>query len=445
MFRKFADFWKIFFDSIRRAYNKAFKAPLDHVTQEWRDVLRMNLLATCVNKLANLALNEATIDVQTDSAVAEPLITLGKDIEDKRYQITEEMLGEGDYCIFPAFDENGNLYHTYLTQQQFRITQMVGDEITEAYGIIDWYTDDKNNQTYYLLRHHVLDENGNLTISYTVRDADENRASVPQWEYLANETVQYQNANHIGFGRFKSPVSSRGLSPVYGVPLNFGCSETEEQIFADIEAANKEVKNAESKIFTDPRNLKQDEMTGKWRFADNIFAINQRAGQGGSNIDVYAPPIRFAEFNAKTISDMRAYEQQIGVDRGFLTEFDSGRAVTATEVRRANASTIAMIDKIHNAVAQGIEETLKADAVFLNVAPDLYAVKIDWYDPFDDAEAQWQRLLDAHAAGVVESEDLIRWLYPDMSAEEIAEKLERIGAQAAAQTNAALENILSGV
>lgn len=444
MFGRFADFWRTFWASMKNAYNKAFKEPPAQVAQDWRDVGGVNLLATCVNKLANLALTEATFDLETDSAVAEPLINLCRDIEDKAYTVVEEMLGNGDYWVFPATDEKGNIYHSYMAQQQVRVLNVSGEQITEAYGIIDWYEDDKTGKTYYLLRRHFLDDNGTLTVSYSVRDKTGHDAYLEKWAYLDGEAVQYVNANHIGFGRFKSPVSSRGLSPVYGVPLNFGCADIEKQIFDDIAMANKEVKNAESKIFTDPRNLVKDENTGKYEIQDNIFAVQSRAGQAGSNIDVYAPPIRYAEFSAKTNDDRRQFEQQIGVDRGFLTDYDSGTAVTATEIRRANASTIAMINKIHNAVAVGVEDTLKADAVFLNISPDLYSVKIDWYDVFDDSAAQWQRLLEAQSAGAVEVDDLTKWLYPELSADEITEKLERIGSRRQSNTDAAIESILRG-
>lgn len=444
MFRKFSNFWRILFASIKTAYNKSFKEPIKHIAQDWRDIDKRNLVVTCINKLSNLALTEATFDLITDSVIADPLIGLCKDLEDKRYEIVENMLGDGDYWVFPAMDNRGGMYHTYLTQQQVRILNMNGEEITEAYGIIDWYVDSDLGRTYFLLRHHVLDDNGTLTVSYSVEDETGRPGIVAHWNYLDGQVVQYTNANHIGFARFKSPVSSRGLSPVYGVPINFGCAELEEQIFKDFKMESDEVKNAASKIFTDPRNLKRDDVTGEYNFADNIFAIQQRAGQAGANIDVYAPPVRFADFNEKTKADLRQYEQQIGLDRGFVTDFDTGTAVTATEIRRANASTISMIDKVHNAVEQGVDDTMKADGVFLNIAPDTYVIKIDWYDAFDDSTAQWQRLLDAHGVGAAETEDLTRWLFPDLSAEEIEEKIMRIGEKSQSNTDIALENILNG-
>jgi hypothetical protein len=92
----------------------------------------------------------------------------------------------------------------------------------------------------------------------------------------------------------------------------------------------------------------------------------------------------------------------------------------------------------------GIKATLEADAVFLNIPLDLYTVMVDWFDAFLDEEGQYQRIANAVDRGVLEKEDELRWLYPNMTDEEIAEKLARISAQAQTNTDAALERILNG-
>ena len=81
---------------------------------------------------------------------------------------------------------------------------------------------------------------------------------VPLEEWADFEGVwQFGNARHIGVGRFKSPTASRGLSTVYGVPLNFGCEEIEAKIFNDLEMIETEFNRAESKIFADPLILRK--------------------------------------------------------------------------------------------------------------------------------------------------------------------------------------------
>jgi hypothetical protein len=429
---------------LRSAYNKAFKEVPKENTQEYRDTKHINFLAIFVSKLNNLASIESTYDVETDSTIAEPLTDLCKDLEAKRFDITAEMLGCGDYWVFPSHTNAGNLFHRYVTQDRVRILDMDGEEITDLIGVVDEYTD-KDNKVYFLNRRHTL-ENDTLTVeTYTTNERYER---VPLEEWAEFEGVwQFGNARHIGVGRFKSPTASRGLSTVYGVPLNFGCEEIEAKIFNDLEMIETEFNRAESKIFADPlilRKGKDKNGIEEWQMPEGMFPISHRAGDTGASIDIFSPAIRYSEYQNKLLDDMQQYEQQVGTDRGFLTPFDDGKATTATEIRRANASTIALIDKIHTAIKNGVEATLKADAIFLNVSEDLWSVTFDFYDSFEDADKQYERISNAVDRGVLEKKDELRWLYPNMTDEEIADKLARISAQAQTNTDQAIENILNG-
>ena len=74
----------------------------------------------------------------------------------------------------------------------------------------------------------------------------------------------------------------------------------------------------------------------------------------------------------------------------------------------------------------GIKATLEADAVFLNVAKDLYSVVVDWFDAFLDEAEQYTRIANAVDRGILEKEDELAWLYPNMREDERIEKLQRI-------------------
>lgn len=444
MFQKLRTFWNNFWYAIKTAYNKAFKEVPKENTQEYRDTKRINFLAIFVSKLNNLANTESTFDVESDSTQTERLKELCKDLEAKRFEITENMLGDGDMWVFPAHDNNDELYHRYVNQDRVRILSMDGEKVVDLIGIIDEYVDDKNN-IYFLNRRHTL--NGE-TLTIETYTTNERYERVPFAEWEQHEAVyELQGVDNIGVGRFKSPVSSRGLSAVYGVPLNYGCEEIEAKIFNDLAMIETEFERAESKIFADPmvlRKGKNKDGLDEWQMPEGMFPINHRAGDTGASVDIFSPAIRYSEYQSKLLDDMKQYEQQIGTDRGFLTPFDNGTATTATEIRRANASTIALIDKIHTAIKSGIEATLKADAVFLNVADDLWSTVFDFYDPFDDPDKQYERIVSAVDRGVLEKEDELRWLYPNMTDEEIAEKLARIQANSQANTDMALERILQG-
>lgn len=442
MFDKFKTFWNVFIDSIKQAYNTTFKAPIEDTVQSWRDTGKINLLDIFVGKLNNLANTEATFDIESDSTQTEPLKKLCKDIENKRFKITAEMLATGDYYIFPATNSKGEIIHSYLTQQQVRILDMDGESITEAYGIIDWYVD-KSNRIYYLLRHHKLDNSGTLNISYSVMSDSGKKTTLDKWADLDGREYAFTNANHIGFGRYKSPIDSRGKSPIYGVPLNYGCGEIEQRIFNDYKLIEDEFKNGKSVIFTDPRNLKADEDLKQYKIADNIIPYKNLGGEKRNGIDIFNPELRWTPHYSKLVEDMAIYERQVGTSKGILTDNETAYTATATAVKRANADTMSLIDKIHNAIDIGNEMTLKADGVFLNISPDLWQYKSDYYDPFEDPTEQWNRLKEASQMGAAESADLVKWMFPNMTDDDIQQKLDRINTEKQSNTNNSLEDMLN--
>ena len=91
-----------------------------------------------------------------------------------------------------------------------------------------------------------------------------------------------------------------------------------------------------------------------------------------------------------------------------------------------------------------IKATLEADAVFLNIPLDLYTVTVDFFDAFQDETELYNRIVSAVDRGILEKEDELKWLYPNMTDEEIADKLARISAAQQTNTDQALERILAG-
>lgn len=435
MFNKLKTFWSAFFNAIKDAYNRAYKDKPISLTQDFSDISQVNFLSIFISKLNNLVNTEATISLESDSVITEPLIALCDDLSNKRFEITAETLGKGDLYVFPATDSRGELYHRYVSSDSVRILCVDNEMITDVIGVIDEYVSNKGD-VYLLNRRHTLDGD-TLTIDTYVTNERNEIVSFELWDSLV-KTYTIHGADNIGIGRYKSPVSSRGHSTVYGVPLNFGCKEIEDKIFNDLEEIEKEFKNARSILFADPLTLRKKvnvvKINGKrmtqdgWEMPENLFPIDTRGGNSGANIDIFSPTIRYSEFRDKLMDDLAQYEQQVGTDKGFLTPFESSNA-TATEIRRANASTIALIDKIHNALKIGIQQTIKADALFLGISEDLYAIKIDWYDVFSDPDTQYNRIKEAAQNGYAEAIDVMQWLFPELTIDELQDKLDRIKEQ----------------
>ena len=93
---------------------------------------------------------------------------------------------------------------------------------------------------------------------------------------------------------------------------------------------------------------------------------------------------------------------------------------------------------------EGFKETLIADNILLLLPLDLWSLKIDWFDPFEDVTAQYERLFNAAQNGYAEAEDVIRWNFPNLTQEEIKAKIKRIKASNKSDSNSALERIFAG-
>lgn len=444
MLQKITTFWNNFWYALKDTYNKIYvDVPKENV-QSYNDTEKINLLAIFVDKLNSIANIEATFDVESDSEITARLKKLCKDLEAKRYEITGNMLGDGDCYIFPSHGETGELYHRIVTQNNVRILGLNGNQINDIIGIVDEYVDNYGH-VYLLNRRHTLVGNELLIETY-ITDDKNYRVDFEEWQSETG-TFKISNATSIGIGRFKSPASSRGKSIIYGVPLNFGCSEIEEKIFADLKDIEEEFKNSKSKIFADPLILRKGKDrigNDNWKIPESIFPIDSRSNQGSSSMTIFSPAIRYSEHRQRLIDDMTQYEQMVGTDKGFLTPVETTNNATATEIRRANSSTRATIEKIHESIKNGIRETIKADAMYLNIPDDMYNLKIDFYDAFEVEEEQYKRLANAVDRGIAEKEDELQWLFPNLTKDEISEKLARISATQKTNTDQALERILSG-
>ena len=411
--------------------------------QRWEDVREYNPLAIANTKLTSLVCDEATVELQTDSTLVEPLKPLADNLQAKLYEICSTMCGKGGVFVTMATGEDDEPYHRIIAPADVSVYRMVADKMYEVAMVIDKKI--VKHREYRLIRHHILDENGTLYVYYYTTDKSGNEEYLAEWEHYKNDNVAYYNANNIGVAYYKSPQDSRGLSQ-WGVPLNFGCEEVENQIKVARNNLDEEMHLMKSKLFADETVARKIGTKDGERFdlPEGIYTIRKKAGVDGTLIDSFAPATRYNDYKQKLIDAKADWEDMVGLDRGLLTEAEHTNGATATEIRTANTKTRSFVKKVQNAMFEGIKATLEADAVFLNIPLDLYEVNVDFYDAFQDEQELYNRIVSAVDRGVLEKEDELRWLYPNMTDEEIADKLARISAQAQTNTDQALERILAG-
>lgn len=438
-------FWNNFWGFVKKKIDEYDEEKNIQVKiQPWEDVREYNPLAIANTKLTSLVCDEATVELQTDSTLVEPLKPLADDLEAKRYEICSMINGKGGCFVTMATGEDDEPYHRIIAPDYVSVYRMVANKMYEVAMVIDKKI--VKHREYRLVRHHILDENGTLYVYYYTTDKRGNEEYLADWEHYKNEDVAYYNANNIGVAYFKSPQDSRGLSPVWGVPLNFGCEEVEQSIKTARNNIDEEMHLMKTKLFADETISRKISTKDGERFdlPEGIYTIRKKAGVDGTLIDSFAPSTRYADYKQKLIDAKADWEDMIGLDRGFLTEAEHTEGATATEIRTANTKTRSFVKKIQSAMFDGIKATLEADAVFLNIPLDLYTVYIDWMDAFEDLDKQYERIVSAVDRGVLEKEDELKWLYPNMTDEEIADKLARIEEQKEIDTERTLENIISG-
>ena len=437
-------FWSNFWGFVKKKidqYDEEKKIVVK--VQDWEDVREYNPLAIANTKLTSLVCDEATVELQTDSTLVDPLIPLADDLEAKRYEICAMMNGKGGCFVTMATGEDDEPYHRIIAPADVSVYRMVANKMYEVAMVIDKKI--AKHREYRLVRHHILDENGTLYVYYYTTDKSGNEEYLAEWEHYKNDNVMYMNAFNIGVAYFRSPQNSRGLSQ-WGVPLNFGCEEVEQSIKTARKNLDEEMHLMKTKLFADETISRKISTKDGERFdlPEGIYTIRKKAGVDGTLIDSFAPSTRYNDYKQKLIDAKADWEDMVGLDRGFLTEAEHTAGATATEIRTANTKTRSFVKKIQSAMFDGIKATLEADAVFLNIPLDLWTVTVDFFDSFADEEAQYQRIANAVDRGILEKEDELKWLYPNMTDEEIADKLERISATQATNTDQALERILAG-
>ncbi len=438
-------FWSNFWGFVKKKIDEYDEEKKIQVKiQPWEDVREYNPLAIANTKLTSLVCDEATVELQTDSTLVEPLKPLADDLEAKRYEICSMVNGKGGCFVTMATGEDDEPYHRIIAPADVSVYRMTADKMYEVAMVIEKKI--VKHREYRLVRHHILDENGTLYVYYYTTDNRGNVEYLPEWEHYKNDNVMYIGANNIGVAYYKSPQDSRGLSPVWGVPLNFGCEEVEQAIKTARNNLDEEMHLMKTKLFADESISRKISTKDGDRFdlPEGIYTIRKKAGVDGTLIDSFAPATRYNDYKQKLIDAKADWEDMVGLDRGFLTEAEHTAGATATEIRTANTKTRSFVKKIQSAMFGGIKATLEADAVFLNIPLDLYTITVDWFDSFLNEEEQYQRIANAVDRGILEKEDELKWLYPNMTDDEIADKLARIEAQSQVNTDVALERILNG-
>lgn len=464
------NFWVALLSKINDKINQWLNAPKSKLpTMDAGDDTVVNFFAMVVKKVLNRALMGAEFDVISDSTQAEPLKELCEDLNRNAYKITANMIAGNENIsgnsvaecwAVPSFIKvqgENKLVHSYIDGSRVLITGIRDDgEISECYMVLNVVK--RNDKNYLLYRKHILSDEGDLSISFFVADDNANivEVDIPEWNDLiygfdgngekqAKETI-YKGVNHIGFGRYKSPVIALNNDTEYGVPLNYGCGEIERQLADDVLNITHEMKASKKMLFPDWSIVKEDTRGNAvslgYAVDEYIYPIKKKAGVDGSLIDEYCPAIRYSDYAQKLEDDLCKYQAQMGV-RDLITHTENTSGATATEIKSKNADNMALEHSIRKSLQQGNIMTLEADSIYLNIPRDVWEYDEDFKDIYEDEQQtlnNWLTLLDR---GVAEQSDIAKYWFDTLSDEEIAEKIERINESKQASTESSILSALN--
>lgn len=430
------DFWVALLSKINDKINQWLNVPRGQATTDAGDGTIINFFTMVVRKVLNRALMGAEFELITDSTQAEPLKELCEDLQDNAYKITANMIAgrERSECwVVPSFIVVGGqrkLVHSYLDGDRICITGIKEDgNISECYMILN--ATKRKDKVYFLCRKHTLDDNGNLKITFFVADEKANQieSNVPEWDSFINQEIIYNGVNHIGFGRYKSPVIALGTDTVYGVPLNYGCGKIEADLQEAVDNISLEMKSSKKMLFPD-WSIVREEKDGQGRslnyaIDDYIYPIRKKAGVDGNLIDEYCPSVRYSEYYSRLNDLLCQYQAQMGV-RDLITHTENTNGATATEIKSKNADNLALEESIRKELRKGNIMTLEADGIYLNISRDLWEYDEDFKNIYEDEQqtiSNWISMLDK---GIAEQRDVIKYWYPTLSDKEIDEKIIRL-------------------
>lgn len=229
------------------------------------------------------------------------------------------------------------------------------------------------------------------------------------------------------FGIVDSPKDNRSTDSIEGVPITFGCGKTILELLKNIKEFEDEFDKKISRLGVDKAMLSQE--TGK-TLDDYVMAFNGGGMGSGALFEIFSPDIRDQSYINRSLSIEGRLEKQVGTSSGILTPADTSMA-TATQVRRAMFDTTAMVDAIRENFEGAVNDLCAAYAVYLSLMSRPYnrgyTVTASWSHAYieDDME-RFNKITQAHSAGIVSDIEYRREIYPNESPGEAQKALDEI-------------------
>lgn len=420
MFKAILEYVRYIF-GIKTSTTQTQYANNNKYASDYRDIRNINFTSIFANKFASLVKNESEIlvtdEYDTPSKRTEMLNNVvNKVFGQKGKKMVSRMCGTGGVVLLPFVARN-KIYVDMIPQDRLVVNEKIGDEIYSATVLAEII--ERENLKYYRWTNYRLDEDNNYHIVSTASTEREPIAlkSVPEWKEI-NPHIVIPNCDKVLFAFMKCPTDNRTDNDTYGVPLTYGCEKTIKEIYECLDQIAKEFRLKEAFVGMDDRLFGKDGQLS----TNNLFRKFRSGSNDADFWEIFDPAIRDSSYYNRLLNLYESLEKQIGSSKGVLTEPVTDYA-TATEVKRGNYDTYAIVADIRQEIERGFEDFVYACNVLIdyyNLAPmSDYKLVFNWsYSLIENSSETWTQYSQAVGMGVMKKAEARQYLISDESYEE---------------------------
>ena len=367
----------------------------------------INLTAIIAGKLATLSVTDAVLAVEGETKRAEVLQDiLNKNVLDRTRKIVSLALGKGGVVLVPYSADGKRLLVDIVPQNCFFIGQSLGDEITKANILADYIV--RDSKKYIRWTDYSL-EDGACVIRNraTVNDSPTSLDVLPEWQGITEE-IHIPATEHLLFGYMKCPTDNRRPDETQGVPITYGCDKLIEQCIDTLKEEADEYKLKRAFVGADASLFDENDKLPK----SGLFKTFNSISVEDNLWKEYSPEIRHAAYSARVQELFELLEKAVGTSKGILTTPET--AATATEVRRTQHDTWALVGEIRKNFKTALDELIYALDILCNyygLSPaGEYSVKCDWdMSLLEDTSTTWQQMKDGYSMRIRSKAELRSW------------------------------------
>ena len=422
-------FFRMIGDAVVKLFKKSPLEPREEQKGEefseevYRIGASVNYTEIFANRLTNYALYGGTVTCD-DEEIDKCLKRLMK----KSRKAVIWSLVSGRVYLVP-YTVGGEIYTDIIPQSRSIVTRRIGDDVLGFACMADLRV--VNNKKYARWTLYDYDDKRKVFSIENKATAFLQGVEVPlgvveEWADIL-PYIGITGVEKPLFGIVDSPKDNRSTDSIEGAPITFGCGSTISELLKNVKEFEEEFDKKISRLGVDKAMLAQDAIGVLDKY---VMQFNGSGMGAGSLFEIFSPDIRDQAYINRSLSVEGRLEKQVGTSNGILTPADTSMA-TATQVRRSMFDTTAMIDAIRENFEGAANDVCDAYAVYLSLMSRPYNagynVTASWSRAYieDDME-RFNKIMQAHSAGIVSDIEYRREIYPNESPEEAQKALDEI-------------------